>query len=417
MASIVEVIGTNELFTFKFTVPADAAAGDTYTFTVVIDDTKVQFCTSDEDKVTVSAEPFVATVVSSEVHTHKWSHYNYSTYKTESGTIMCVTEGVCDCGHTETIADRAGVAVGRAPVFDSGLELNIKFRPADVKGFTNLYVVADKERIGTDTHTPETLEVTTVGSVLQANYKGIAANQLSNKLDIKLFGTDADGNVILLTRRYDFTFADDMMTQYNTAKYLNAKDGTVEAAYRTLLVDLLNYGAGAQTYTGYNTDNLANATVPQTYATPDITDYKDDYSKTGSLSVGRSAVFGSSLMVNIKAKYSEISGYGDNFYIRVDYYDAKGNLQTADYHTGDYTVSNGTLVLLFDKITPAAIAKPFTISFCDSASEDALMTMTYSIETYCKESIESAKTGETMKAMAKYTAKYGRSADAFFNFE
>ena len=58
----------------------------------------------------------------------------------------------------------------------------------------------------------------------------------------------------------------------NNSKYLKATTAK-DKAFRTLLVDLLNYGAAAQIKSNYKTDNLANAEltdVQKAWASPDI---------------------------------------------------------------------------------------------------------------------------------------------------
>ena len=83
------------------------------------------------------------------------------------------------------------------------------------------------------------------------------------------------------------TYANTMLSYYSN----NAK-------MRTLLVDLLNYGASAQTFFGYNTANLVNKDLTEeqkgwaTAEAPEL-DRAEGLGDCGSSGAGQSPCFGS----------------------------------------------------------------------------------------------------------------------------
>ena len=84
-------------------------------------------------------------------------------------------------------------------------------------------------------------------------YNGIAAKEMADEISVKVYATngteDTADDYAVSTLRTD-----------SIQRYAMSRLGSSDSAYfKTLIVDMLNYGANAQTYFNYNTDNLANA--------------------------------------------------------------------------------------------------------------------------------------------------------------
>ena len=67
-----------------------------------------------------------------------------------------------------------------------------------------------------------------------------------------------DEAVATLYAKYDGVEYAGQTAPYSVVTYVKSKINTTDAVFKTLLVDLLNYGAATQLYVGYKTDALAN---------------------------------------------------------------------------------------------------------------------------------------------------------------
>ena len=86
-------------------------------------------------------------------------------------------------------------------------------------------------------------------------FKNIAPNQMNDMITATLHAEFAGEDYQSASRDYGvITYCNNMLT----------KSSDEQGEFRTLLVDLLNYGAQSQLYTGYKTDSLANASLTAT---------------------------------------------------------------------------------------------------------------------------------------------------------
>lgn len=118
-------------------------------------------------------------------------------------------------------------------------------------GFTDPYVVFElngKEIVVDDYRI--------VGNEYIFDFTNIAPNQMKDTIKATLYADFCGREYASTTREYSvLIYCDNMLSKYNTDSY---------AKFRTLLVDLLNYGAASQLYTDYKTDDLANAGLTDT---------------------------------------------------------------------------------------------------------------------------------------------------------
>lgn len=113
-------------------------------------------------------------------------------------------------------------------------------------GFSDPYVVFELNGVKT------TVDAYTIsGNRYVFTFLNIAPNQMNDTISATLYATK-DGMLYGSQTR-----------QYSVAEYcysmLELYPGDAYAKLRTLLVDLLNYGAASQVYTGYEMDNLVNS--------------------------------------------------------------------------------------------------------------------------------------------------------------
>lgn len=130
------------------------------------------------------------------------------------------------------------------------LAINYKVDKAlfDTVGYTNPYVVF--EIGGKKT---EVKSYTVDGDRYVFKFPNIAPNQMNDTIRATLYATYNGVEYASATREYSVAeYCYSMLELYSADEY---------AELRTLLVDLLHYGAASQTYTGYRTDALVNASL------------------------------------------------------------------------------------------------------------------------------------------------------------
>ena len=143
---------------------------------------------------------------------------------------------------------------------------------------------------------------------LYGEFTGIAAKEMTKEITATVEGTSDGGITNCYSTSYTTSVAD-------YAKRLIAMDGTSDTL-KTLLVDMVNYGASAQNYFGYNTSDPANAEFDdyQSYAsaTHSLTNFNNSDSSvtnTGDVKIyGRTLVLENRVGVAVILDTSEYTG-------------------------------------------------------------------------------------------------------------
>ena len=228
-------------------------------------------------------------------------------------------------------ADEKFELMGANMVLGNELAMNFFIRESDLEG-TEYYAVinfhADGE-VRTETIQFADWEYRSANKAYVVRLEGIYAVQMSDKIDVTIF--NADG-----TQASEVW--NDSVKDYATRVIKNTSD----EYSRTLAVDMLNYGAAAQDYFGYNTENLANADIDeyQQYASPDkaITDNRvkgDNY-------------YGSSLVllekIDLKVYFSGITDeMTSNMSAKVTYTDLYGKTKEINVSGDEFARYNSTV--------------------------------------------------------------------------
>ena len=181
------------------------------------------------------------------------------TETTDGYTICCCT--VCEDRYVANHISSEDVfaLVGSNVVLGGELDMNFFINPSDLDGtdyYAELTLYAEDETITTTVPYEQwdhraSYEVVTL--------KGLAARQMSDKIEIVIY----HGNGVQASVMHT-----DSIRSYAMRILENQK-----AEAKTMLVDMLNYGAAAQNFFGYNTDDLANSQLlasQQAYATPSV---------------------------------------------------------------------------------------------------------------------------------------------------
>ncbi|MBQ3134297.1 MAG: DUF4886 domain-containing protein [Oscillospiraceae bacterium] len=159
-----------------------------------------------------------------------------------------------DGGELDSFTHGVVTSFGKNLVLESSLTINFKTSKSQVAGMLDegevatvkfLRHYADKDPVVT------TIEVSDeYTDVANANnyafpYPGIAAKEMGDSVYFAIY--DADGNQITT------------LEKYSVLTYAKSQLSTSDTAWRTAVVDLLNYGASAQVYFEYDVTNLVNA--------------------------------------------------------------------------------------------------------------------------------------------------------------
>ena len=225
------------------------------------------------------------------IHVHGWVNADCDTPKTCSG--CGATEGAAK-GHTWVDADcdtpktcsvcqaTEGAALGHKWQSDgtcgnagcterwgytnmtmgNDLEVHFAFRKDLVADWSNHYAVIEKDYADDRETDPQIVELGDWKTAeiygddhYYVTFTGVAAKEMTDEFHVTIY--DADGQPV------NVTYTDTIKAYAHRNLDGNNED------YKTVMVDMLNYGAEAQTALGYNEGNLANADLPD--------DQKDDF--------------------------------------------------------------------------------------------------------------------------------------------
>ena len=230
------------------------------------------------------------------------------------------------------------------------------------------------------------------------DYAGVAAKELVDVLNVVVY--DANGNAVSNTKT-------DSIKDYVMRKLVKSTD----AALSTLLVDIVNYGAEAQTYFGYATDKLANAelTDAQKGLASDEREYSDEmYSTNAEFNVANTL----SLEYNIQLKVGiDLRGVTvqDGAKIVVSYVDYEGHTITKEVSLSEYNYATEVVIVTCDTLT--ALDAKAQVSFELVNGEDKVLVFSNSVESFtARLSADNAKVDICTALM-----KYCDSAKAYFN--
>ena len=214
------------------------------------------------------------------------------------------------------------------------------------------------------------------------NYTDLSAKQIADELRVTIYkgdGTQASN------------IRNDGLSAYAYRTLASTKDSEL----RTVLVDMLNYGAAAQVQFNYNTENLANADADsyQQYATPDISHIKDER-VPGENFVGTTLTLENNI---------QLTGYFKNLtsdmYAVATFTDHYGNDKKLEVSGSDFVKYNSTTYgVCVDNLVVADAAQLVTITVYNSDGT-VYGTLVDSINSYVARSIND---GEIYSAIAKF---------------
>jgi len=287
-------------------------------------------------------------------------------------------------------------------------------------GLTNVHAVVTKTMYDTAGNVIEP-EASNVNVSYQAStervqfaYDGVRSVDMSSNLYCEVFGTNADGVKILVAAE-NYSFKEYIETAYNA--YQSAAAGSKNAAERQLVADIAYYGASAQTHFKYNTANLPNVNIPDTYVTPTIAiedfDFDGNLVQSGA-AFGRAPVYMDRIILNIRYA-KDVATEGS--YVVVDYTDFDGTEKQQVTNFADYIQdpSNSARYQTSFAINAGIISSKFNITLYNADGEE-LGSCEYGLEVYAYQATNAPSLSASEKALVNDLIAYGRSAKAFVNY-
>lgn len=236
-----------------------------------------------------------------------------------------------------------------------------------------------------------------VGDEYVYAYTGIAPQALGENIKAELI---VDGEVVATKDEYSV-----LQNCLNLLEKSAAELGLTEEKYnamRTLIADLLAYGAASQIYTGHNVDALVNAGVKGASA---FVTLGDEWNRMPTASTSENVgLVGAGLeFKNTNRLYFRFEAIGiteENFVVRIG---------DVEYTLSDFATVGDTYVVFTDEIAATDLDKFYTIELVENG--EVVQTMEYGVFAYVYAMQNS--TNEAMANLAKATYNYGVAADAY----
>lgn len=315
-----------------------------------------------------------------------------------------VTYTCMDCGETHTDTCKLNIADFKIKTISLSLEssitMNFKVLKSAVADFKNPYVVFNCE--GDELTVTDYSEQ---GDYYVFSYPGISPQLMNDDVKAVLHATHngidyTSPEKVMSVRTYAYT----MIDRYSSDDY---------AELRTLLVDLLNYGAASQKYIGYQTDNLVNADLTDeqkswgTSTAPTFENIRDyDYKTIANPTskwIGSGLVLNNSVMVRAKFTADSIEnktvkitcGKGEFTYTKDDFVQDK----------------DGNYYVYCNEIFANEMSEEILLTVYDNGVQCS-NTMRFSIESYAK-LVHDNYTGNILDELTTAMMRYGNSAKAY----
>lgn len=273
----------------------------------------------------------------------------------------------------------------------------------------NLYVEVVQEKENGDTESQKIEGVKSAdGESYEFRYTGVDAKEAGDNLDVTIYAYDEQESLIAGGTLEDYSVKAYCMNQLAKTDEELTTLGLSEAkqqAFRTLLVDLLNYSAQAQGYFDYKTETMANADLSEeqkAYASEDtVVAELQNITNTKQVEISQpSAVWktaGLNLLskttIRLKFAYEGeiddvvlVAKVGEGEEVEITEFTPVGNNLYYVYFDGVCAYQFGTAV-------------DFTLK---QEGEAISNTLRYSIESYASQMKEKETVGEVVAAMMKY---------------
>ena len=285
---------------------------------------------------------------------------------------------------------------------ESSITMNFKVLKDSVSSFDDFYVTVKfggkEEKI---------TEYKQGGNYYVFSYKGINPQLMNDEITAVLHAKNGNKEYtspqkVMSVKEYAYT----MLDRYSAEEH---------SKLRTLLVDLLNYGAMAQKYVGYKTDNLVNSDLTDTqksWASKNVEDFKNirdfNYKTISNPSVQWNAcglVLNNSIMIRAKFSAKDIENKTVEFAFR----NTKFIYDKNDFvNNGD-----GTYYVYCNELFAHELSNEILITVCENGIPCS-NTMRFSVESYASTVQQSSEyKGTALDDLTQAMMRYGKSAVAY----
>ncbi len=303
-------------------------------------------------------------------------HYHSRTC--ECGNMMETGEhsfnnGTCEfCDYSDHNADipEPSFSIAATNVsMGNNLDIQFAITKSAVEDWTGYYAVITKEYADGRENRVDNVPFenwTTNGNYYVVTATGIAAKEMSDEITVVIY--DENGYAV----SHEF-----VQSMRNYAMTGLAKATT--DLQKRLFVDMLYYGAAAQTNFGYGTDNLATAllTAEQlAYGTNDAPALESKYTR-GTYHAASNLALESNILFQIALK-----NITDGMYVRIEYTGHKGTVYSKTYDVSNLETMGNYKVANIDTMVIADARRPITI-FVYNADGSIAGASNESIENYC----------------------------------
>lgn len=333
-------------------------------------------------------------------------------------------DGVCDACGAEEPVEIVEPALGCIHNLSLGnsIAIGYTFRNKDVgNGQTvsqycdRVYAVVEEERFADDPENEVLVEeieceLNTAAGTYYFKYSGLAAKEMAKVVSVRIYGEDAEGNIIMRSNAVD---------EYSIVAYAleSVAFPSNDTNLKVCLADMFNYGAAAQIYFNYNTSELVNEI-------DSIEEYINTYETTGDVEFtsvnGTSGEgFGAMPALSLNSSIDFMVSYNP---ARLKQYDTSTIKAVFSYHNSkenkDYDIevpygdpdnfALGTYATFYCR-TLAAAQVSTTVTVRVYAGDTQISnTLTYSVESYGTENV--VKNDANLLALCKCIMKYGNAA-------
>lgn len=369
---------------------------------------------------------FIYTAIDTAQHRISCSRCDYSVTENHA----CDAEGVCACGwhSVEGYLDDAEASIKFASItLKSDLAINFYVPEETLTEYEQPYVVFTKAVYDDQGNLTGYEETTVRDHPLSGKagdgtdcegfpFAGVTAREIGSPVTATLYGTK---NGLLCKGP---------TVDYSAKTYaMNQLARTDDDALKTLLVDMLNYGALAQTYWDYNTDNLANADLTaaqQAYATatnPALNSCRQLIQNPGATVSFKACSLSlkERVTINYYLNLTNYIGEVSDLEARITYTDIDSTQKTvvidsADFVQKQHTDGSTYKVIAFSGLDARQMRTACTCElFSKTTGERVSHTVIYSIESYAN--VQSGATDQNLIALVYAMMKYGDATAAYFS--
>ena len=349
-----------------------------------------------------------------------WTSSNDSVATVENGIVTAVGGGTATITATvgEVSASCEVKVVYPLQISSAALQLEkditIIFRTKSemVDGvYTGVYAIVTQELENGETRTQKIEAVKRGdGTYYEFKYTGLAAKEAGDLMDITIYGY-RDGELVTGETKEDYGIMSYCLNQLGKAASDLGLSESKTAAFKTLLVDIINYASEAQIYFGYKTDALVvdQLTEEQKALASDDSALADLKKVTNAnyKTIENPSVIWKSATIQLlsRATIRMKAIYAGNIENVTLYAQVAGET----YEVTEYDlVGTDVYYFYFNEITAFQFGEVVEFYFMEG---DTVVsnTLLYSVESYATSKLEDAIVGNVVSAMMKY----GKAAVAY----